>query len=194
METQTTNRSICYAHGNTSPQKKHIEGSRPEWCISSMIYSRDTPFWSRNPWYVTHMDQKPLWSRAFIVLQWHMHYPSLCAVWTLEALWSWKAALPFQCSFQITIWWKPSVHEHDKMHDENTVTPGINKSIYWEASCDSGSLSYITSYSRLFFFPALFGLLLWHRYLETATTVFLLFFPIKWVIHKWLMIIIIIII
>ena len=22
------------------------EGSRPEWCISSMIYSRDTPFWS----------------------------------------------------------------------------------------------------------------------------------------------------
>ena len=24
----------------------HIEGSRPEWCISSMIYSRDTPFCS----------------------------------------------------------------------------------------------------------------------------------------------------
>ena len=24
----------------------HIEGSQPEWCISSMIYSRDTPFWS----------------------------------------------------------------------------------------------------------------------------------------------------
>ena len=23
-----------------------IEGSRPEWCISSMINSRDTPFWS----------------------------------------------------------------------------------------------------------------------------------------------------
>ena len=23
-----------------------IEGSRPEWCILSMIYSRDTPFWS----------------------------------------------------------------------------------------------------------------------------------------------------
>ena len=23
-----------------------IEGSRPEWCISSMIYSGDTPFWS----------------------------------------------------------------------------------------------------------------------------------------------------
>ena len=22
-----------------------IEGSQPEWCISSMIYSRDTPFW-----------------------------------------------------------------------------------------------------------------------------------------------------
>ena len=24
-----------------------IVGSRPEWCISSMIYSGDTPFWSR---------------------------------------------------------------------------------------------------------------------------------------------------
>ena len=23
----------------------YIEGSRPEWCISNMIYSRDTPFW-----------------------------------------------------------------------------------------------------------------------------------------------------
>ena len=23
----------------------YIEGSRPEWCIPSMIYSRDTPFW-----------------------------------------------------------------------------------------------------------------------------------------------------
>ena len=24
----------------------YIESSRPEWCISSMMYSRDTPFWS----------------------------------------------------------------------------------------------------------------------------------------------------
>ena len=24
----------------------YIEGSQPEWCISSMMYSRDTPFWS----------------------------------------------------------------------------------------------------------------------------------------------------
>ena len=26
--------------------RKHIEGSQPEWCISSMIYSGDAPFWS----------------------------------------------------------------------------------------------------------------------------------------------------
>ena len=25
--------------------KEYFKGSRPEWCISSMIYSRDTPFW-----------------------------------------------------------------------------------------------------------------------------------------------------
>ena len=37
---------------------EHIEGFRPEWCISRMIYSRDTPFWSENPWYpssLTHL-------------------------------------------------------------------------------------------------------------------------------------------
>ena len=25
---------------------KHIEGSQPEWCISSNVYSRGIPFWS----------------------------------------------------------------------------------------------------------------------------------------------------
>ena len=25
---------------------QYIEGSRPEWCVSSMVYSRNTPFWS----------------------------------------------------------------------------------------------------------------------------------------------------
>ena len=25
---------------------EHIEDFQPEWCISSRIYSRDTPFWS----------------------------------------------------------------------------------------------------------------------------------------------------
>ena len=27
-----------------SELKSHFKGSRPEWCISSMIYSRDLPF------------------------------------------------------------------------------------------------------------------------------------------------------
>ena len=27
--------------------RTHFEGSRPERCISSMMYSRDTPFWSK---------------------------------------------------------------------------------------------------------------------------------------------------
>ena len=27
----------------------HFGGSRQEWCVSSMIYSRDTPFWSGEP-------------------------------------------------------------------------------------------------------------------------------------------------
>ena len=32
--------------GEKQKHRQHFEGSRPEWCISSMIYSRDTPFWS----------------------------------------------------------------------------------------------------------------------------------------------------
>ena len=40
--------SICWTGGDPSGWRiivLDIEGSRPEWCISSMIYSRDTPFW-----------------------------------------------------------------------------------------------------------------------------------------------------
>ena len=33
-------------HDRNWLKRLHIEGSRPEWCISSMIYSTGTPFWS----------------------------------------------------------------------------------------------------------------------------------------------------
>ena len=36
----------CLFHEESLLIHDHIEGSWPEWCISSMIYSRDTPFWS----------------------------------------------------------------------------------------------------------------------------------------------------
>ena len=47
--TQTTNLPLTFI------RKHHMQnGSQPEWCISSMIYSRDTPFWSGtlniHPW------------------------------------------------------------------------------------------------------------------------------------------------
>ena len=46
--------------------KHDIEGFRPEWCISSMIYSRDTPFWSGTLDYIVeihHSGRKPsIWS------------------------------------------------------------------------------------------------------------------------------------
>ena len=32
-------------HTYTCFSNEHTEGSRPEWCISSKMYSRDTPFW-----------------------------------------------------------------------------------------------------------------------------------------------------
>ena len=40
--TVTMNQAIVI---HTSHYNYIFEGSRPEWCISSMIYSRDTPFW-----------------------------------------------------------------------------------------------------------------------------------------------------
>ena len=56
----------------------NIEGSWPEWCISSMIYSRDTPFWSETldilpththtHWY-THM-----YVHAHMHTQTHTHW------------------------------------------------------------------------------------------------------------------------
>ena len=39
---ETLEPNILLVHCN----RKHIEGSLPEWCISNMIYSGDTPFWS----------------------------------------------------------------------------------------------------------------------------------------------------
>ena len=48
----TTDREKKHTALNLSQTKSekykyiHIEGSWPEWCISSMIYSTDTPFWS----------------------------------------------------------------------------------------------------------------------------------------------------
>ena len=52
----------------------HIEGSWPEWCISSTIYSRDTPFWLGNHRYkivfmlicITQVNSSPTHS-AYIV-------------------------------------------------------------------------------------------------------------------------------
>ena len=44
--------SYDYNHGGHVPafglivMAVQIEGSWPEWCISNMMYSRDTPFWS----------------------------------------------------------------------------------------------------------------------------------------------------
>ena len=39
--------SFCNVRLKKQPNSHHhIESSRPEWCISSMIYGGDTPFWS----------------------------------------------------------------------------------------------------------------------------------------------------
>ena len=38
--------SVCPSGPEESGAETYVEGSWREWCISNMIYSRDTPFWS----------------------------------------------------------------------------------------------------------------------------------------------------
>ena len=45
----------------------HIKGSRPEWCISSMIYSRDTPFWSET------LDMRCAWIDVYLYMCMYRH-------------------------------------------------------------------------------------------------------------------------
>ena len=57
--------------------KMHIEGSRPEWCISSMIYSRDTPVWSESlDMFKNHFNTTMLVERYT-----DFHLPLTCACW-----------------------------------------------------------------------------------------------------------------
>ena len=43
----------------------YIESFQPEWCISSMIYSRDTPFWSETLDIVSSCLHLQIWWRVF---------------------------------------------------------------------------------------------------------------------------------
>ena len=38
--------------------KSYIEGSQPEWCISSMMYSGDTPIWSETLEYYVNLHDR----------------------------------------------------------------------------------------------------------------------------------------
>ena len=49
--------TVCDDYRNQ--QEEQIEGSRPEWCIPSMIYSRDTPFWSGTLEMAAHLRHQP---------------------------------------------------------------------------------------------------------------------------------------
>ena len=46
MCSQTGVPLMCCCDVSVLQDSKKFEGSQPEWCISSKIYSRDTPFWS----------------------------------------------------------------------------------------------------------------------------------------------------
>ena len=54
---QVCHKSVSSSHrtgDRRTTRHKPCEGSRPEWCISSMIHSRDTPFWSGTfAWFVS---------------------------------------------------------------------------------------------------------------------------------------------
>ena len=56
----------------------HIEGSRPEWCSSSMIYSRDTPFWSGTLDMHTYKWRGES-NHKYRLLKFHDYYTSSCS-------------------------------------------------------------------------------------------------------------------
>ena len=58
--------TICFrlsvvCQNDTDIKQKQFEGSQPEWCISSMIYSRDTPFCSETLELYRNHTQQPCW-------------------------------------------------------------------------------------------------------------------------------------
>ena len=69
----------------------HIEGSRPEWYISSMIYSRDTPFWSET---LTISDYTFSWSLSSPTVT-KTPAASLSGVWELTWFQVVQTASPF---------------------------------------------------------------------------------------------------
>ena len=59
-------------------ERVQIESSRPEWCISSMIYSRDTPFWLET----LGMG----FSENYLMLKLKLQHPFVSSIYTLSGV------------------------------------------------------------------------------------------------------------
>ena len=76
-----------HAQNNICNTCWHIEGSGPEWCISSMLYSEDTPFWpgtldlKTQFWWLSTNCQIVGVSRYFLPLQWLMGLIIWCTLY-----------------------------------------------------------------------------------------------------------------
>ena len=70
------------------PCEWHIEGSRPEWCISSMIYSRDTPFCLETldmdlfVEVVGDWSHSQFWLDVLLTFSWYKLFVMNACVWT----------------------------------------------------------------------------------------------------------------
>ena len=81
---------------------QHIEGSRPEWCISNMIYSRDRPFWLETldielsekicPWDMLACCcdvKQPVNKNNIVIFLPYFFLSVICCVWLLGMWWGW---------------------------------------------------------------------------------------------------------
>ena len=96
----------------------YIKGSRPQWCISRMMYSRDTPFWSIST--IHHAWDAPFWSGTLVtVTQVHNLFARLfdclffwcCTTEVCEGL----GRKQNQHFFNETVWFR-------KKKDENNIS------------------------------------------------------------------------
>ena len=102
--------ACCQDVRQPTNNKQQIEGSLPEWCISSMLYSRGTPFWSET------LEIRP-------ISMWSLHCPTATGH---------GSVLVLHCMVSLTLW---CVNRKTWRTEEETTTWCGQCSSYTWATC-----------------------------------------------------------
>ena len=124
--------SVKYLFDRKKMMLGHDEGSRPEWCISSMLYSRDTPFWSGTLndllvicWWVAEWWKGNVW---WTLVNW----AAPCFRWCRAS----GSAIPVTLSPSLATPQAPVVHEEKTRSGEITLVTEKGRSLWWHGRED----------------------------------------------------------